>query len=425
MGATARRESNDANRLTFVDWVEPNAAARKQRRWLFVRKALCTVGAALAAVSLVNRHPGLILLGQGPMMAFVFSPALGVLAWALLGVPCIAALYVLFAIVEGRKTAVLYLRRFRFADAQHAMIRVSEAGLGRRYRIVTLDDSTFQALEVPARERRIARYGPWLLGTALIAVAGGSLIGTLMSFGPWSPVPIILGLGIILTSGSPFIIGLIWLCVLAFATMLVHRRRVRRRAHLAVQTDSDVRRCLLAVAALGSYRRSPPLMAPQATVARVADGYWQEVVRQLLTHTGAAIVDVSVLTPNLLWELERLRAHGFERCVLVGLESHVGMWSGIEPPSEDAARAQALLAGRTILHYRAGGWRQRRRFRRSLTNALDNVAVRNRPGPGIRWVERVRGLWHGITAYGLTLTATTILYFGLIVLVARLLRAIE
>jgi hypothetical protein len=90
------------------------------------------------------------------------------------GMFSVAILCGLIWCLSRSKFAVLYLRKFRHSAAHKTVTMVLESGLGRRYRVVTLDDSSFKPIEVPRTERFLSRFG-WLLGlgvsVAVVVVA--------------------------------------------------------------------------------------------------------------------------------------------------------------------------------------------------------------------------------------------------------------
>ena len=53
-------------------------------------------------------------------------------------------------------------------------------------------------------------------------------------------------------------------------------------------------------------------------MVRVADAVWQDAVRDFADHSAAVIIDVSVPSENLLWEIRTLLPVLGQRCVLVG-----------------------------------------------------------------------------------------------------------
>ncbi len=53
-------------------------------------------------------------------------------------------------------------------------------------------------------------------------------------------------------------------------------------------------------------------------MVRVADAVWQHAVRDFADRSAAVIIDVSVPSENLLWEIRTLLPVLGHRCVLVG-----------------------------------------------------------------------------------------------------------
>ena len=263
----------------------------------------------------------------------------------------VTGIWILAAVVSADKRTVLYMRRFRAQRPQARMRRTLEAGLGRRYRLVTLSDGVFQPLEVPPLERWFNRAVLPLLAVVFVLGSGMFVyLAPLVFFG----APLLL---------APIIAG-----------FLLLRYRVRRRARIAVATPSDLAGCVARVARLKRWWTRPSVLAPQATVVTVPDQLWQDGVAELSRSVDAVVVDVSSVSTNLLWELECLSASGFRRCVLIAEGDQLAAWSE-DHGDPTAERCRALLKDQSVLVYRGNGLFDRRRFRRSLKRLLDQAVT--------------------------------------------------
>lgn len=316
----------------------------------------------LAAFLLVNvvDWPGalffvaLTIAGWAAFLGELLGGTVGALDGAIaLGEIALATgvIWVIAAVVSGDKRTVLYLRRFRAQAPLAQMRRALESGLGRRYRVVTLYDGVFEPLEVPPPERWLNRAVLPLLGAGL-ALAGG----------------ITVYLGALVFFGAPILFGLV---VVAF---LLLRLRIRRRSRIAVDAPADLARCVTRIERLRGFWARPAALAPQASVVVVRDELWQVAVAALSGSVDALVVDVGAPSANLAWELERLAADGFRRCVLVAERGALAAWTkGPRDPALE--RCAALLAGQDVLVYEGHDRAARRRFRRSLGRLLDQAAT--------------------------------------------------
>lgn len=358
--------------------------------------------ALLAALLLVLLlRPGLIvgsfLVLIGPWDAFSVTAVTTAGCYLL-------ALYAASVLAEPRKHVVLYLRRFRSVSGHELMGRAIDTGLGRRYRVVTLDDASFRPIGVPKTERRFS-----VLSSPVMA-AGGVLLFVIVMYylvvrpllksapGPIPPqlfrvYSIAFGQSIWQSPLWPAISGFAFV---VFTFLMVHRWRVRRRARLRIRTTRDLDRCTYRVVDLASWRRRPGLLAPQATVIKVVDELWQATVVRLLDHVDAVIVDVSELTENLLWEVRTLHERAFEPCVWIGDARAVAI-SGDIGESLTATLGTPIKRD-SIVTYDPKVRGAERQLRRDLTAALERLrypAPRNRPE-----VHIARPLWT-VTAAGL------------------------
>jgi hypothetical protein len=263
----------------------------------------------------------------------------------------VLVIWMLAVVISGDKRTVLYLRRFHAEGPQALMRRTLESGLGRRYRLVSLYDGLFQPLEVPPVERWINRAVLPLVVVTFVTLSGMFVyMAPLVFFGaPTFLVPVIVG-------------------------FLLHRRAIRRRARIAIKSPDDMRACAARVQRLKRWWVRPAVLAPQATVVMAPDALWQDTVVELSQRVDALVVDVSSVTVNLEWELERLSAAGFRRCVLVAERDALREWSS-GPTDLTAERCLVLLHDQTVLVYAGKQRSDRRRFARSLERLLDQAVA--------------------------------------------------
>lgn len=309
--------------------------------------------------------------------------------------------YCALTLAAGRKQCVLYLRKFGLEDARVLISKVITDGLGRRYRVITLDDSAFLPIEVPRFEKRMSRYlfpaigcqpvaaillmfglgiGLWM--TNGISLSGAGVIGLLAAMSVFLILPVAL----------PFI-GVV---AVISSSLLMHRRRVRKRSRVTVDTKDDVWRCCGLVKSMSGWRRSLAFMAPQASVVTTAEDCWQDAVLELSQNVSAVLIDVSSPTFNLAWELRTLLRDDAPPSVLIGDAEKVRSWAAAaetaDPMSSPLPEARRLLRDRPVLLYDTSDRRSGRRLKRGLTTILDNASsTRSREIAGPRAV--VRGLW--------------------------------
>jgi hypothetical protein len=260
--------------------------------------------------------------------------------------------------------------------------RAIEGGLGRQYRVLTLDDSDFAPLEVPRIERIASRAGiPFaiaLLLVGIIEVTGGQgalhLPGGLVAIIDYL-IP--LGYGAFLLA-LPFealtVIG---------AAVLLYRWRIRRSFKVEIRSPEQLQHCLIRVKRLSGWLRRPPMVAPQALVIRVVDELWQKVVSDLAEQVHLVIFDVSEPTINLEWEVQNVLARPTVKCVFVGDGPMVQNWaqtrsdsnSGQPANSETpASRMRIPLQDQTVLVLDPAQRFAQRRFNRNLRTSLENVS---------------------------------------------------
>jgi elongation factor Tu len=360
--------------MTLVDDIPLTREARRRRtaRYLRITGALLLCLGAMPVASNIDVLFVLAVLG-GPILPLL----------------CV---YVLLSIARGRTSIVVYLRRFGRSSSNMAVAQALESGLGRGHRIVTLDDSRFVPLEVPKWERRVSRYGPPLLATTMIL----AFVLTVRALRQQGDV-----LFLWLSMGSvPLVAISLWSVCTAFFLLLIHRRRIRQLARGRLTSEHDLTARAASLVRLSSWSRVMGIAAPQATVLGVDDVMWQTTVAMLVRDCSAVLIDLSEPTANLAWELDTVLRQAGNRVVFIGDRTAVVAWRNtVGSQSETAAsrRISVLLGEQTILAYDTSDRRGRRRLRRSLLRALDNVALpvstaasQHQRAPGWFWLSAAR-----------------------------------
>jgi len=374
--------------LTTTIALDPDAAGRRRRRRLGVSLGIVT------ALGICFFFP------MQAYLAFFFPLMLPTSTWMLsgswalglvLGPPSAAVVllggYLILMALAPRKGVVLYLRRFRLTLAAHAMSEAIESGIGRHYRILTLDDASFVPIEVPRLERWMSRYGslvPTLGGAAAFLAVWWATARVFARYG-YS----LSGLGVL--SGlvfSGFLVMvvqyegfmLVFWIILLVPAFLIHRRRVRNRSRIPIETRNDLSACVEYGRTLSGKLRAPAFLAPQATVVKVVDTLWQDTVYELARTADAILIDVSAPTVHVLWEIETAIRDFPSKIIYLGQKALTEEWIQAKDGADAAAGAalRERLEGATMLAYEPVRRSARRQFRRSLRNALDNVGIPKR-----------------------------------------------
>jgi len=288
-------------------------------------------------------------------------------------------------LLRGKRRVVLFLRRFGFADATKALSYAANAVIGRSARLVTLDDAQVKAVGGPAAPRRLAG----LVIVILIAVGGGfgwwlwakgfDLIDSHMTVTSSTAtsdlakaiiLPIVLAVAavIIVLIISVLATSLVVFASLFSAATYGFARRAERAKRLEIDSVQDVHRRSRLIA-----RRGSRIFAPRLLVVTVANEAWQQAVSALARDSAAVIIDISIPSENLRWEIRTLLPVMGQRCVLVGRldlltrQDPAGQTVVISPMASD-------IDGYEVLAYRADG-PGIRRFSRALRARIESMTL--------------------------------------------------
>jgi hypothetical protein len=280
---------------------------------------------------------GIFLLSVSPISAKDQHDA--ILTGAVCAAAALVGLGLGIRLLRGRRRLVLFLRRFGFDDATRAVSFAATKAIGRSWRLVTLDDDKVKAVGGASGPRRLAGVTALLALVPLAWVAWwmhthstDSLIRDVtnssgpVSGGPGNATGIVnvLANAIVTAIVSGVIVGLILLTAvvtgivagmssLLLATTYGFARHAEHARKGRIQSPKEVRTRSQAI-----MRRSRHIFAPRLVVVTVAHPLWQQAVHAFARTAAAAIIDISVPSENLRWEISTLLPAMGRNCILVG-----------------------------------------------------------------------------------------------------------
>jgi hypothetical protein len=124
-------------------------------------------------------------------------------------------------------------------------------------------------------------------------------------------------------------------------------------------------------------RRARGIFAPRLVVLRSATDVWRETVRRLAGVADILLIDVSVPSDNLLWEIGVLKAE-HERWILIAQSDRMAelMKVPVGAYMEPSSKLADLLDGEEVLTYDTTSRKTLRQFTQALRAKCENVARR-------------------------------------------------
>ena len=409
-----------------------------QTRRSLARLITAAIGALLGFIGLVSTvvaiPSGFITLGDiaehiHPDTEPLFSPEFPLreveLAFAASVVVAIAGLRYGRRLIRGRRSSVLFLRRFGYRGSMQVVTYAVANTIGTTWLLVTLDDAEIAPVGVDTTSRLLFGAGERIVtvaaavGRALMAgfqwciggmwlVAGAQILivwpnwkrtltdGTLDTYARiYSSlmerrVPVayfdvslpgafaILGTGAAIGFAAllaMFIALLAAMPLFGFVIMAstsaeaLHKAETEKTEHIAAA--HQIPAVVNAVT-----RRARQAFASRLVVLRVAGSIWHQTVTALASVTAASIVDISEPTENILWEIEELERVCRGRVVLIGDHARIASWidangepNGLATVTPIHLPLASLLRDREVLAYTTDG-RGMRRFARALYGML-------------------------------------------------------
>jgi hypothetical protein len=222
-------------------------------------------------------------------------------------------------LLRGRRQMLLFLRRFGFEGATKVVTFAIEQSVGRTWRVVTLDDK-------PVSPVGVTRTLP--ISFAVIAVifvlifAAGSIAlynsGVRIDFDPTPELArtdtsnpgAVIAQVVAIYFVMVFIISFLLFPMLFLGALAIFlfsipfaAWRAERLKKINVSKEGEIDQIVTMVA-----RQSKGLFVPRFIVMSVESLIWQPTVMKLTLHASAVVVDVSIPSENLIWEIERLRS---------------------------------------------------------------------------------------------------------------------
>jgi hypothetical protein len=266
-------------------------------------------------------------------------------------------------LTSPRKKLVLFLRRFGNEDINLSIRRAVRWRLGTTYRLITLDDLAFRPASSPPGPKAVAA-GTIIAAAALALLTERAIewvlevvkTGEAVQTNVWVPGSID-GM-----EGWYFEIFLYWVGKGAFlvecyivglgALVAIGILFLGRRSRLSIENVGRIRKVERQAERLKSWWRGPSLFAPQASVVKVVDALWQPTVVSLLGHAEAVLIDISVPSESILWELRAAREASTSKLILLAQTDRLIEWIGqLWPAGSTQSELLAAACGLSLIIY--------------------------------------------------------------------------
>lgn len=294
---------------------------------------------------------------------------------------CIGAVFIWggYQILFELKGGILYLRKFGFQDSCKVLTYAITNAIGKRWRVVTLDDSNISSVGVSMWGRLSWNVGSILLILLLVTFisnnydwfTGEKIDAALQSvlgdiWKNWEEGGLLLAffgaIGRLIMSFFAVIVtgiflGVITLIIFIFTGAMgtlsfffvgnqisVLRAEFSRKISIidGTKIESKTKRV---------FRRARRVLAPRLIVARVGNEIWREVVIRLGNNFSLVIIDVSQSSEHLLWEIRTFKER--KNWLLIGLKSKLERLN--DTPHEDLSpherELKELIDGEEVLAY--------------------------------------------------------------------------
>jgi hypothetical protein len=322
-----------------------------------------------------------------------------------------------FRLLRANRNLVLFLRRFGYRPATHAVTEAT-LRLGDFWRVVTLDDRSIEALDAGDRVEGlveavgriehgyrsvapiVAKGWKFLIRFAVATVAV-ALAVALVPGPDWTAradritaiatpsqqtdgiaamvarvgaVVVLVGLALALVWFAVVVVG--WL--LSFPARLIFGGVSRGVRDASMSDTLDINDGLqVAIAQMVVRHQQRRVFGARLCVLTVDSSVWREAVAGMAAICAVPLIDISEPTDNVLWEIGELVRQFGDRCLFIGEAGRLRELGQAEV--DDVTRQLLTILGeRQVLAYTAGAVGAKR-FVRALSSTLDQHARRPLP----------------------------------------------
>ncbi len=382
------------NNRSFEAQIEPITAAPRRARDRPSRWLAATTGVLLTVIGIALLVPAITILIFVIAIAVssgdVDSPGLEAVAYL---AAMTAGGFVLWAagakLLRGRPQTVLFLRKFGYDDAKDFVSHAASEALGRRWRLVTLDDLSTQPVGTKRWQQWLVRIvmivaavvAVWLVYQAVQVLlnpdddiidnavdsavedgenpVAGFIAAIVTAFVMAFVVALVTVMAALMVSFLTAVVG-------AFGMVTFAANRALTRAERDEWTPARSRDELIAFLDRTEQQCSK-LFAPRIAVVRVIDALWKEAVSGLADISDAVLIDITQPTESLLWELQMLTRRPDIDLVVIGAADQVRALKASGGFDRDDRASLAVLGPRPVLVYGD----DRKAFARELRHMLD------------------------------------------------------
>lgn len=213
-----------------------------------------------------------------------------------------------------KKIVVLYLRKFRLNT--NIISPNNKGGLGNRVRIITLQDESFPSMASTAKEKLMTYLTTF--GIFISAILLTYLIYYLVT-----ESDLVVSENNYYLSGAIYLIiaYATWLCIsllifISFYILIRNKNKV-----IQISKPLDINIATNKVISLNLFIKRLSFLGSRSTVVETVNNLWKETVSALICKCNVAIIDISQLTDNIIWEIKECSSNDIPMILIYSEET--------------------------------------------------------------------------------------------------------
>ena len=223
---------------------------------------------------------------------------------------------IVWSIFNKPKKLVLFLRKFNSTELNNAVSTLSSTKFGNNYRLITLDDSDFENIGIKKTQNFLIFAFLFLIVLVLGFIATILILIYLSNQGAANAegeADFFMRLATIAAIMLPLVFALIAMLIYNYATY----RFAIYHENISVNDEKGFRLARKIATRLKKKSFTSKSKGALSTLIGSADNWWKECVEMLAGESDLIIMDISVLSESIKWEIETIQNTYPHKLILV------------------------------------------------------------------------------------------------------------
>lgn len=212
------------------------------------------------------------------------------------------------------KKLVLFLRKFNSTELNKTISSLSQSQFSNRYRLVTLDDSDFESTGIRKSQHLL------IFAFLFVLIVGLGMLASILLLLYFSNQATAEGEAYFymrLLTIAAILLPLVFTLIVTITYNFVVYRIAILRENISVQNGKGFSLALKTVQRLKTKRFASKSRGAISTLIGTSDNYWKKCIQMLARESDLIILDSSVLSESIKWEIETIDIEYPQKLILL------------------------------------------------------------------------------------------------------------